>query len=119
MKAVAQADEARGYDDLTVWLEQEPGSGGKESAEFSIKDLAGFKVKADNVSGQGNKVRRAEPFAIQVEAGNIFVLIRDWTGDFIDQLHDFPLSDYKDMADSAAGAFNKIALGKKVLTGSW
>lgn len=119
IKAVAQADEAKGYDGLTIWLEQEPGSGGKESAEFSIKDLAGFKVKADKVSGQGDKVRRAEPFAIQVEAGNVYVLIRDWTGDFIDQLHDFPLSDYKDMVDASAGAFNKIALGKKVLDGTW
>ena len=34
-----------------VGVEQEPGSGGKESAESTIRNLRGFKVYADKVTG--------------------------------------------------------------------
>jgi hypothetical protein len=36
-----------------VVIEQEPGSGGKESAENTIRMLAGMKVTADKVTGSG------------------------------------------------------------------
>ena len=42
-----------------IWIEQEPGSGGKESAEASIRNLAGYVVHADRVTG--DKVSRARP----------------------------------------------------------
>ena len=42
-----------------VGVEQEPGSGGKESAESTIRNLRGFKVYADKVTG--SKEIRAEP----------------------------------------------------------
>jgi phage terminase large subunit-like protein len=45
----------------TVVIEQEPGSGGKESAEATIRNLAGFTAVADKVTGA--KEVRAEPFA--------------------------------------------------------
>src|SRR5262249_54420238 len=41
-----------------VGVEQEPGSGGKESAEATIRNLAGFRVFADKVTG--SKEVRAE-----------------------------------------------------------
>ena len=49
-----------------VVVEQEPGSGGKESAENTIRNLPGFKVAADKVTG--SKEVRADPFAAQVQA---------------------------------------------------
>src|SRR5262249_22517047 len=52
-----------------VGVEQEPGSGGKESAEATIRNLAGFRVFADKVTG--SKEVRAEPFAAQVQGGNV------------------------------------------------
>jgi predicted phage terminase large subunit-like protein len=91
---------------VKVWCEQEPGSGGKESAEATIRGLAGFVVKADRVTG--DKISRAEPFAAQVEAGNVFVLDRPWTKDYIDELELFPNGKYKDKTDASAGAFNKL-----------
>jgi hypothetical protein len=54
---------------LYVWVEQEPGSGGKESAEASIRNLKGFRVAADKVTG--SKEVRAEPYAAQVQGGNV------------------------------------------------
>jgi phage terminase large subunit-like protein len=45
----------------TIWVEQEPGSGGKESAEFTLRLLAGYDVHAERPTG--DKVTRARPFA--------------------------------------------------------
>ena len=43
IKMLAQADSKR-CKNLTVYVEQEPGSGGKESAENALRSLAGFNV---------------------------------------------------------------------------
>jgi len=102
MKQVAHLDGSK----VKIWTEQEPGSGGKESAEATIRNLSGFVVKADRVTG--DKVTRAEPFAAQVEAGNVFVLNREWTKDYIDELELFPNGKFKDRADASSGAFNKL-----------
>jgi predicted phage terminase large subunit-like protein len=92
--------------DVEIWVEQEPGSGGKESAEFTIKDLAGFNVHAERVTG--DKVTRADPYAAQVEIRNIALLDGKWVRDFINEHTKFPTGKYKDQVDSAAGAFNKL-----------
>jgi len=47
-----------------VGVEMEPGSGGKESAENTLRNLAGFSCYADRVTG--SKEARANPFAAQV-----------------------------------------------------
>lgn len=91
-----------------VWIEQEPGSGGKESAESTIRNLAGFSVYAERATGE--KSLRAEPYAVQVEAGNVRVLQADWTQTFIDEHKTFPVGKYKDQVDAAGGAFNKLAV---------
>lgn len=89
-----------------IWIEQEPGSAGKESAENTIRNNAGFSVKADRVTG--SKEERAEPYAAQVEAGNVLLLKAPWNKDFIDEHELFPNGKYKDQVDAAAGAFTKI-----------
>ncbi|GAH74836.1 unnamed protein product [marine sediment metagenome] len=100
---------------VSVWVEQEPGSGGKESAEATIKNLAGFIIKAERVTGA--KEVRAEPYSIQVEAGNVSVLNKPWTKEFIDEHESFPMGKYKDQVDGASGAFNKLAITSRV--GVW
>ena len=92
-----------------VWIEQEPGSGGKESAENTVVNLAGFVIKVERVTG--SKVVRAEPFAAQVENGNVMCLHKEWTKAFIDEARLFPNGKYKDQIDAAGGAFNKMTLG--------
>ncbi|NTV01924.1 MAG: phage terminase large subunit [Chlorobiaceae bacterium] len=94
-----------------IWIEQEPGSGGKESAENTIKNLIGYTAKAEPVTG--SKATRAEPFAAYVEAGNVSMLKAPWNKPFLDEMRLFPNGKFKDQIDAASGAFNKLTLGKR------
>jgi len=96
---------------VSTVVEQEPGSGGKESAESTIKMLQGFNVYADKPSG--DKVVRAMPYAAQVEAGNVMLLIAPWNKAFIEENRGFPFAKLKDQIDAVAGAFNKLNSTKK------
>ncbi len=104
MRQTAETDGVRAQ----VWVEQEPGSGGKESAEISVKLLAGFVVQIERVTGE--KAVRATPFAAQAQAGNVRLVRGAWNRAFLDEARDFPASTYKDQIDAAGGAFNKLAL---------
>jgi predicted phage terminase large subunit-like protein len=73
-----------------VAVEMEPGSGGKESAEATVRNLAGFNVIADRVTG--NKVTRADPFAAQVQGNNVYLLAGSWQADFLDEAESWPNS---------------------------
>lgn len=97
------------YGRVKTWVEQEPGSGGKESAEGTIRNLAGFEVEADRVTG--NKILRAEPLAAQAKAGNVDILEGPWNSAFLEEAASFPLGKRKDRIDAAGGAFNKLATG--------
>lgn len=92
-----------------VWIEIEGGSGGKESAEATIRNLAGFNIQADRPTG--DKEVRARPFACQVEAGNVEIVSGEWNKEYIDELKFFPFGKYKDQVDSSSLAFNKLAVG--------
>ena len=100
----------------SVFVEQEPGSGGKESAESTIKNLAGHSVYKDRPTG--NKVLRADPFSVQVNEGVVMLLNAVWNKDYIDELKNFPNSTFKDQTDASSGAFAKICGLKKVKVGS-
>ena len=108
IKSTAQSDSAR-YGHVEIWVEQEPGSGGKESAESTIMNLAGFVIKAETV--RGDKSFRAEPFAVQADAGNVLLIYGEWNGAFLDEIESFPDGKYNDQGDASGGAFNKLALG--------
>lgn len=106
MRSTAQLDGP----EVAVWCEQEPGSGGKESAEASVRLLAGSSVHTERVTG--DKVTRAGPYSAQCEAGNVRLLRnpdRDWIAPYIDELHAFPAGKYADQVDASSGAFNKLA----------
>jgi predicted phage terminase large subunit-like protein len=105
IKQTTQVDNAERR--VEVWVEQEPGSGGKESAERTIQNLRGYVVHADRVTG--HKEVRAEPYAAQVQAGNVDVVLAEWNRDFLDEHETFPNGKYKDQVDAAAGAFMKIS----------
>jgi predicted phage terminase large subunit-like protein len=90
----------------SIVIEQEPGSAGKESAENTMRNLAGFRVHPDRVTG--SKQVRAEPFAAQVQAGNVFLRAGSWVQAFLDECETWPNGKYKDQVDAAAGAFNRL-----------
>ena len=102
IKAWATAD---GYA-VQVFVEQEPGSGGKESAQATVRNLAGFTVGLDRVTG--DKVTRAEPYAAQVQGGNVCLVPGDWHRAFLEEHESFPNGKLKDMVDAASGALVKL-----------
>jgi predicted phage terminase large subunit-like protein len=89
---------------VIIGQEQEPGSSGKESAESSAKRLIGFRVRL--VKPTGDKVMRADPFSVQVNAKNVTLVRASWNEIYVDELRFFPNSTYKDQVDASAGAFN-------------
>lgn len=94
------------YGDVTIGLEQEPGSGGKESAHATIRNLAGFSVVADRPSG--DKITRAEPFAAQVDGGNVSIVKGAWNAAYLEELAAFPTGAHDDQVDASSGAFNRL-----------
>jgi predicted phage terminase large subunit-like protein len=107
LKALAETDRAQFGYNYEVMIEQEPGSGGKESAEATIRNLAGFMVYADKVTG--SKQVRAEPFAAQVQGSNVYLVAGDWVEAWYDECETYPTGPYRDQIDAAAGAFNRLA----------
>lgn len=96
---------------VVIWQEQEPGSGGKESAENTVMNLAGFIINTERVTG--DKVLRATPSSCQVEAGNVMLLKADWNAEFIEEARQFPYGKTKDKIDAFGGAFNKLAISQE------
>ena len=62
-----------------------------------MRNLAGYRVIADRVTGKGSKEIRAEPFAAQVQAGNVALCAGSWHDQFIDEAISFPNGKYKDL----------------------
>lgn len=94
--------------------EQEPGSGGKESAENFVRLLAGFSVKTERSTAA--KELRADPFSSQVNAGNVRIVRGEWNRDFIEELRQFPNGKHDDQVDSASLAFNELNGGSRFET---
>jgi len=103
MQQTAETD-GRG---VTVYVEQEGGSGGRESAEATIRNLAGYTVRADHPSG--DKFVRAQPFSAQCEAGQVYLKRGAWNAAYLDELTAFPNASHDDQVDATSGAFNKLA----------
>lgn len=109
-RMILQTAEADGYN-VEIVLEIEGGSGGKESGENTVRMLAGFKVFVFHPTG--DKEARAYPYSSQVGSGNVYVLLRSWTRDFLEEHRYFPNSKYKDQVDAGSAAFNKLAKKKR------
>ncbi len=104
-KIIRQVAELDGQS-VNIYIEQEPGSGGKESAESTIRNLAGYRCYADRPSG--DKISRADTLAVQLNAGNVSMLRADWNAEYKRELEYFPYSKYKDQVDATSGAFNML-----------
>lgn len=102
-------------DGVEIILEVEGGSGGKESGENTVRNLAGFHVTTYHPTG--DKYARAYPFASQVGLGDVHVLRRDWTKDFLDEYRFFPKGRFADQVDAGGAAFSRLARKKKRIGG--
>lgn len=96
---------------VSLWIEREPGNGGKESAQISVRDLAAYGPQTETPTN--NKVVRAEHFAAQWQGGNVRILRAAWNAKYIDELAAFPDEDmHDDQVDASSGAFNKLVLSR-------
>jgi predicted phage terminase large subunit-like protein len=93
----------------TIKLSQDPGQAGKGQVQQQVRMLAGYTVKA--APETGSKEVRAEAFAAQCEAGNVSLVKGLWVPAFLDEIEVFPFGSHDDQVDTAANAFNELALG--------
>lgn len=111
---------------VLIGTEQEPGSGGKESAQATAKRLAGYRVRIIKVDKTtGGKIQRADPYSVQMNAGNVYIpedfqaagIWLEWAEKWVEEHSFFPNSRYKDQVDSAALAFSLCAISKVLVGG--
>ena len=105
-------EEDNRYVQVVTYVEQEGGSGGKESAEATINNCAGYVVKRDLPKGE--KSIRADPLSVQVNNGNVVVVQAGWNQEFKEELEYFPESKNKDQVDAGSAAFAKLTNRKKI-----
>lgn len=96
---------------VKIYVEQEPGSSGKDVAKATVKGLTGFAIYPERATG--DKVRRADPFSVQVNWGNVLLLKGPWNLEYIGEMASFPFGKWKDQIDASSGAFNKVHIGTK------
>lgn len=100
---------------IPVRVEREGGASGKIAADLIVREeLAGWSAKA--VQPEGSKAERADPFASQVEAGNVKAVRADWNREWLAELRAFPNGSHDDQVDSASGAFRAIAKPRSAST---
>ena len=93
---------------VKISLPQDPGAAGKAQIVYLSKRLAGYAVNATPETG--GKVTRAEPFAAQVNIGNVMYL-DDGSWDknaLIAEMRLFPNGRHDDQIDALSRAFNEL-----------
>lgn len=115
IKQTAEADRLTYAGKVVTWIEQEPGSGGKESAENTVMNLDGHTVHLDKVTG--DKLTRAGPLSAQAEAHNVKLVKAEWNDEFLKEAHRFDgKTGVMDQVDAATGAHNKLVEVKARIT---
>ena len=60
----------------------------------------------------GDKIKRADTFAVQLNAGNVYMLRGGWNAEYKGSLSIFRMAN-KDQVDATSGAFNMLVKGNK------
>lgn len=125
MRAIAMRDRAKygPKHEPVIWVEREGGSSGRDAWLGVVRALEGFVVKEATVTG--SKDVRAEPWATQLAAGNVYVVDNgesqnigraDWDIQSYIEEHELfrpdpgkRLGSFKDQVDSSSGAYNLFA----------
>jgi predicted phage terminase large subunit-like protein len=100
--------------EVMVYVEQEPGSGGKDSARASVKNLRGHAVRIHKVGrSDGDKLVRANPLAAQQQVGNVCLVKPPggglWIPAYVAEMEAFPTKGIPDdQVDGSSGAFNRL-----------
>lgn len=91
---------------VPIFMEQEPGSSGKDVIHHYTKKLSAYGFRGDRVTG--SKEQRAIPFSAQCEAGNVKLVRGPWNRGYLDELAQFPRGAHDDQVDASTGAYNKL-----------
>jgi predicted phage terminase large subunit-like protein len=91
---------------VRISIPQDPGQAGKTQVLDLTRKLAGFRVSSSPESG--DKITRAEPFASQVNVGNVLMLRGDWNAALLDELRSFPNGRHDDQVDGLSRAFAEL-----------
>ncbi len=92
-----------------ISIPQDPGQAGKTQVLYLTRELVGYPVETSPESG--DKVTRAEPFASQVNVGNVVMLRGGWNGPLIEEMRMFPNGSFDDQIDSLSRAFSHLIGG--------
>ncbi|MDD0824648.1 phage terminase large subunit [Mannheimia sp. AT1] len=88
---------------VRISLPQDPGQAGKTQALYLTRMLQGYSVKTSPESG--DKLTRAEPFASQVNVGNVKMLKGAWNEGLINEMRLFPNGNHDDRIDACSRAY--------------
>lgn len=123
LEAIARADKEKYGHNVEWWFETEAGIAGKDRTETLKRRLHAIGMKVSDEPATGSKEVRAEPLASAAEAGNVVLCPDDpaepWRDAFRLEAADFPHGTHDDRVDSAAGAFNKLALERNRTPGTF
>ena len=97
--------------EVKVSIPQDPGQAGKTQVLYLTRALSGYTVKSSPESG--DKITRAEPFAAQVNVGNVLMLRGDWNNQLISEMRMFPNGAHDDQIDSLSRAFSEIMIPRR------
>ena len=100
---------------VKISIPQDPGQAGKTQVLYLTRALAGYNVKSSPESG--DKITRAEPFAAQVNIGNVLMLRGDWNVPLINEMRMFPNGANDDQVDSLSRAFSEVMIPRKSFFG--
>ena len=93
---------------IPISFPQDPGAAGKDQAKSLLQDLAGFNFKTSPETGA--KETRWEPFAAQVNGGNVKMVRAPWNRHLVEEMETAPNGAHDDQLDALARAFAELAL---------
>jgi len=97
---------------VRVFVEQEPGAGGKNQVEelkIYIQEQLGKSWKVEGHRPEGDKIMRANAWFAEAANGQFYLVQGNWNEAFLDQLSGFPEGRHDDKIDSVSGARQIIA----------
>ena len=106
VEKVLKATASRDGRATKIRLPQDPGQAGKSQAKNLTKLLAGYTVVSKPVTG--DKIVRAEPFAAQVNVGNVVALNGPWLPEMRGEMKVFNNGLYDDIIDAGSDAFSEL-----------